>query len=319
MLTIKSARQPDKKSDNVREIVGGILERVRNDGDQAILEFTERFDGVKLDELTVPREAFKKAYGLVDPETISSLEFAAEQIRYFAQQQRQCLQPLECQHLPGVTLGHRLIPIQSCGAYVPAGRYPLPSTALMSAIPAKVAGVARVAACSPPSREYGTIHPAVLVAMDMAGVDEVYCMGGAQAIAAYAYGTQSVPRVDIVVGPGNKFVAEAKRQVGGSVGIDMLAGPSEVLIIADDTAPAQLVAVDLLATCEHDPNSTAILVTTSRRLAAEVEGVIREELKTLGTAVLAGQTWEDNGQIILADSLDEAIEISDRFAPSTSR
>ena len=142
MLTIKSARQPDKKSDNVREIVGGILERVRNEGDQAILEFTERFDGVKLGELTVPREAFKKAYGLVDPETISSLEFAAEQIRYFAQQQRQCLQPLECQHLPGVTLGHRLIPIQSCGAYVPAGRYPLPSTALMSAIPAKVAGVA---------------------------------------------------------------------------------------------------------------------------------------------------------------------------------
>ncbi len=315
MLTIKSARQPDKKSDNVREIVGGILERVRNEGDQAILEFTERFDGVKLGELTVPREAFKKAYGLVDPETIGSLEFAAEQIRYFAQQQRQCLQPLECQHLPGVTLGHRLIPIQSCGAYVPAGRYPLPSTALMSAIPAKVAGVARVAACSPPSREYGTIHPAVLVAMDMAGVDEAYCMGGAQAIAAYAYGTQSVPMVDIVVGPGNKFVAEAKRQVGGSVGIDMLAGPSEVLIIADDTAPAPLVAVDLLATCEHDPNSTAILVTTSRRLAAEVEEVIREELKTLGTAVLAGQTWEDNGQIILADSLDEAIEISDRFAP----
>ncbi len=315
MLTIKSARQPDKKSDNVREIVGGILERVRNEGDQAILEFTERFDGVKLGELTVPRKAFKKAYGLVDPETIGSLEFAAEQIRYFAQQQRQCLQPLDCQHLPGVTLGHRLVPIQSCGAYVPAGRYPLPSTALMSAIPAKVAGVARVAACSPPSREYGTIHPAVLVAMDMAGVDEAYCMGGAQAIAAYAYGTQSVPMVDIVVGPGNKFVAEAKRQVGGSVGIDMLAGPSEVLIIADDTAPAPLVAVDLLATCEHDPNSTASLVTTSRRLAAEVEEVIREELKTLGTAVLAGQTWEDNGQIILADSLDEAIEISDRFAP----
>ena len=263
--------------------------------------------GSSRSELRVPREAFKKAYGLVDPETISSLEFAADQIRYFAQQQLQCLKPLECQHIPGVTLGHRLIPIQSCGAYVPAGRYPLPSTALMSTIPAKVAGVERVAACSPPSREYGTIHPAVLVAMDMAGVDEAYCMGGAQAIAAYTYGTQSVPRVDIIVGPGNRFVTEAKRQVGGAVGIDMLAGPSEALIVADDTAPAQLVAVDLLSQCEHDPNSLAILVTTSHRLAGEVQKVIQEELKTLGTAALAGQTWEDNGQVILADSLDEAI------------
>jgi histidinol dehydrogenase/sulfopropanediol 3-dehydrogenase len=151
--------------------------------------------------------------------------------------------------------------------------------------------------------------------MDLAGVDEAYCMGGAQAIAAYAFGTQSVPRVDIIVGPGNRFVTEAKRQVGGAVGIDMLAGPSETLIIADDTAQSRLVAVDLLSQCEHDPNSRAILVTTSRRLAEEVQKGIQEELKTLGTAALAGQTWEDNGQVILADSLDEAIEISDGLAP----
>ncbi|MGD0622632.1 MAG: histidinol dehydrogenase [Thermacetogeniaceae bacterium] len=315
MITLKAARGSGKAGDSVQEIVGGILERVRNEGDQAIFDLTERFDGVKLSKLRVPREAFKKAYDQVDQETVSSLGFAADQIRYFAQQQLQCLKPLECQHIPGVTLGHRLIPIQSCGAYVPAGRYPLPSTALMSTIPARVAGVERVAACSPPSREYGTIHPAVLVAMDMAGVDEAYCMGGAQAIAAYTYGTQSVPRVDIIVGPGNRFVTEAKRQVGGAVGIDMLAGPSETLIVADDTAPAQLVAVDLLSQCEHDPNSLAILVTTSHRLAGEVQKVIQEELKTLGTAALAGQTWEDNGQVILADSLDEAIGISDSFAP----
>jgi histidinol dehydrogenase len=315
MITLKAALGSGKASDNIQEIVGGILEKVRNEGDQAIYELTERFDGVELSKLGVPREAFKKAYDQVSRETVSSLEFAAEQIRYFAEQQLQCLKPLECQHLPGVTLGHRLIPIQSSGAYVPAGRYPLPSTALMSTIPAKVAGVKRVAACSPPTREYGTIHPAVLVAMDLAGVDEAYCMGGAQAIAAYTFGTQSIPRVDIIVGPGNRFVTEAKRQVGGAVGIDMLAGPSETLIIADDTAPVRLVAVDLLSQCEHDPNSLAILVTTSRRLAEEVQKVIQEELQTLGTAALAGQTWEGNGQIILAESLDEAIEISDGFAP----
>jgi histidinol dehydrogenase/sulfopropanediol 3-dehydrogenase len=315
MITLKASRGLGKAGGNIQEIVGGILEKVKTVGDQAIYELTERFDGVGLSKLRIPQEDFKKAYDRVSRETIGSLEFAADQIRYFAEQQLQCLKPLDCQHMPGVMLGHRLIPIQSCGAYVPAGRYPLPSTALMTTIPAKVAGVVRVAACSPPSREYGTIHPAVLVAMDLAGVDEVYCMGGAQAIAAYAFGTQSVSRVDIIVGPGNRFVTEAKRQVAGAVGIDMLAGPSETLIIADDTAPVRLVAVDLLSQCEHDPNSLAILVTTSRRVAEDVQKAIREELKTLGTAALAGQTWEENGQVLLADSLDEAIEIADGFAP----
>jgi histidinol dehydrogenase/sulfopropanediol 3-dehydrogenase len=315
MITLKAAEESGKMGDNIQEIVGGILERVRNEGDQAVFELTERFDGVRLNGLRVPSGDFKKAYDQVDRETVASLEFAAEQIRHFSQQQLQCLKPLECQHLPGVTIGHRLIPIQSCGAYIPAGRYPLPSTALMSTIPAIVAGVQRVAACSPPSRMTGMIHPAVLVALDVAGVDEAYCMGGAQAVAAYAYGTESVPRVDIIVGPGNRFVTEAKRQVVGAVGIDMLAGPSETLIIADDTAPAQLVAIDLLSQCEHDPNASAVLVTTSRKLAAGVDRALREELQTLGTAALAGQTWKNNGQVILADSLDEAIAISDRFAP----
>lgn len=314
MIALKAAKASNEQVEDVQKIVLGILTRVKNEGDQAILELTERFDGVKLDTLRVPREAFKKAYGLVSKETVRSLEFAADQIRFFAQQQLQCLKPLECRHIPGVTLGHRLIPIQSCGAYVPAGRYPLPSTTLMTVIPAKVAGVERVAACSPPSREYGTIHPAVLVGMDIAGVDEAYCMGGAQAIAAFTYGTGSVAPVDIIVGPGNKFVTEAKRQVSGTVGIDMLAGPSEAVIIADDTAPVRFVAVDLLARCEHDPNSVAILITTSRRLAEEVERAVQEELKTLGTAELAGQTWEDNGQIILVDDMDEAVALADKFA-----
>jgi histidinol dehydrogenase len=314
VITLKAARSSGSRAEDVREAVAGILEKVQNEGDRAILELTERFDRIVPEELRVPGPAFKKAYDLVSRETVRSLEFAAEQIGFFARQQLQCLKPLECQHIPGVTLGHRLIPIRSCGAYIPAGRYPLPSTTLMTIIPARVAGVERVAACSPPSREHGTIHPAVLVGMDIAGVDEAYCMGGAQAIAAYTYGTGSVAPVDIIVGPGNRFVTEAKRQVSGAVGIDMLAGPSEVVIIADDTAPARFVAIDLLAQCEHDPHSTVILITTSRRLAEDVEGAIREELKTLGTAELAGRTWEENGQIILADDLDEAIALSDNFA-----
>lgn len=316
MIILKDACKKEQTGDNVQEVVAGILEKVKNEGDRALFELTKRFDGVELKELRVPKDAFKKAYDQVPKETIESLEFAAEQIKFFAEKQLACLKPLEnCENVPGVKLGHRLIPIENCGAYIPAGLYPLPSTALMSIIPAKVAGVDRVAACSPPSRKYGTIHPAVLVAMDIAGLDEAYCMGGAQAIAAFTYGTESVPKMDIIIGPGNKYVTEAKRQVSGTVGIDMLAGPSEVLIIADETAPAQWVAVDLLAKCEHDPNSISILVTTSRKLAEEVEKWVEEELKTLGTAELARKVWEENCKIIFADDMDEAIKISDEFAP----
>lgn len=315
MEYIKKAKGNLSVQDGIQEVVAAILEQVKSEGDRALLELTERYDGVRLTSLKVPREETEKAYQQVPHETVENLKFAAEQIRFFALQQLSCLKPLECQNIPGVTLGHRLIPVPSCGAYVPAGRYPLPSTALMSIIPAKVAGVRRVSACSPPTRAYSGIHPVVLVAMDIAGADEVYCMGGAQAIAAYAYGTASVSPVDMIVGPGNRFVTEAKRQVSGQVGIDMLAGPSEVLIIADDSASPRYVAVDLLAKCEHDPASVAILVTTSRGLAEKVEDMIREELQTLGTAELAAKTWEENGQIILVDSLEEAAEVSDRIAP----
>ncbi|ATW24961.1 histidinol dehydrogenase [Candidatus Formimonas warabiya] len=303
------------KQDHVQEIVLNILNQVKNEGDKAVLELTKRYDGVDLEEIQVPKTELKKAYSQVSPETVKALEFAAEQIRFFAEKQMSCLQPVECSHIAGVTLGSRLVPIQTCGAYVPAGRYPLPSTALMSVIPAKVAGVERVAACSPPSKGYDRIHPAVLVGLDIAGVDDVYCMGGAQAIAAYAFGTASVPKVDVIVGPGNRFVTEAKRQVNGMVGIDMLAGPSEVLIIADETASPVSVAVDLLAKCEHDSASIAILLTTSRELAEQVEEEIENELKTLGTAALARKTWEENGKIVLVDSLDEAVAESDQFAP----
>ncbi len=316
MIILKDAIKKEQSGETVEDVVAGILEKVKSEGDRALLELTKRFDGVELDELRVPKEAFKKAYDQIPKETVESLEFAAEQIKFFAENQLKCLKPLENrENVAGVSLGHRLIPIENCGAYIPAGLYPLPSTALMNIIPAKVAGVDRIAVCSPPSREHGTIHPAVLVAIDIAGTDEAYCMGGAQAIGAFAYGTESVPKMDIIIGPGNKYVTEAKRQVSGTVGIDMLAGPSEVLIIADETAPAQWVAVDLLAKCEHDPNSISILVTTSRKLAEEVEKWIEEELKTLGTAELASKVWEENCKIILADDMDEAIMVSDEFAP----
>ncbi|MCR4443202.1 MAG: histidinol dehydrogenase [Peptococcaceae bacterium] len=309
----KNSEPADRKK--VSEQVAALLDMVKQGGDRAIIELTRKFDGVDVDRIRVDRSELDKAYESIDTQTVESLKFAAEQIRFFSSRQLECLKPLECQNLPGVTLGHRLIPIESCGAYVPGGRYPLPSSALMSVIPAKVAGVKRIAACSPPSREFGGIHPAVLVALDIAGADEIYCLGGVQAVAAFAYGTESVKRVDVIVGPGNRYVTEAKRQVSGEVGIDMLAGPSEVLIIADDTADPRFIALDLLAQSEHDPSARGILVTTSRLLAEEVQIIIRRELEKLPTAETASKSWEDNGLIILAASLEEAVEISDAFAP----
>ncbi len=299
----------------VTELVASLIADVRAGGDAAVLALTRKFDGVELESLKVPPQALKDAYDRVERQTVESLEFAAEQLRSFASRQLTCFRALECETLPGVTLGHRLIPVRSVGAYVPAGRYPLPSTALHAVIPARVAGVGHVAACSPPSQGFDGIHPAVLVGLDIAGVDEVFCMGGAQAIAAFACGTESVPAVDLIVGPGNTFVTEAKRQVSGRVGIDMLAGPSEVLIIADGSADPRCVAVDLLATCEHDPSSIAWLVTTSQGLAQAVLDAIPLECRTLGTGELALRTWIDNGRIILVDSLEEAVAVSEDFAP----
>ena len=316
MEVLKDARrQANLRMEGVKKAVQEILSDVKRGGDAALLGLTHRLDGVSLDEVAVSPGAIREAYGLVSEETLESLRFAAAQVESFARRQAACLHELECSTIPGVTLGHRLIPVERCAAYVPGGRYPLPSSALMSIIPAKVAGVRRVAACSPPSREHGGIHPAVLVAMDIAGAGEVYCMGGAQAIAAFAYGTESVPKVDLVVGPGNIYVTEAKRQLASVVGIDLLAGPSEVLIIADDSALPAFVAADLLATCEHDPDSVAILVTPSRELAAGVLGALDQALEGLPTATLAREAWDANGRVILVDSLEEAIRVSNEIAP----
>lgn len=315
MIILKDARKEAEKNSRIAETVAGILEAVRRNGDRALVELTRRYDGVELKTIKVPKGEIEKAYVQTAGETVASIQFAAERIRDFAARQLACLQPLEYVSIPGVTLGHRLIPVSSCGVYVPGGRYPLPSSALMAIIPARVAGVKRVAACSPPAGALGGIHPAVLVAMDIAGADEIYCLGGAQAVAAYAFGTESVPPVDLIVGPGNKFVTEAKRQLSGLVGIDLLAGPSEILIIADESASPRLVAVELLAQCEHDPASAAVLVTTSRELAEQVLRAMEEELPTLETAWLASRAWAENGKIILVNDLEEAIEVADRFAP----
>jgi len=316
MIVFKEAeKNPNEEKASVEQVVRDILSAVRAGGDAAVLDYTEKFDGYRPATLRVSPDAVKAAYSKVEPETVANLKFAADRIRAFAERQLSCMKELRWEITPGVTLGHRLIPVASCGCYVPAGRYPLPSSALMSAIPAKVAGVKRVAACSPASRGQDGIHPAVLVAMDLAGVDEVYCMGGAQAIAAYAFGTDSVKAVDIIVGPGNKYVTEAKRQAGGSVGIDMLAGPSEVVIIADETANPVWVAADALARCEHDPNSWTVIVTTSRSLAEKASAEIESQLATLPTAEIAQTSWRDNGRILIVDSEDEAVSVTDDIAP----
>jgi histidinol dehydrogenase/sulfopropanediol 3-dehydrogenase len=316
VIFIKKAKaEISGRMDSIREDVAKIIEDVRCRGDQALMELTSRYDGVDVSALRVTSEEIKKAYRQVDEQTVDYLRLAASRIKSFAEKQLGCLLPLEYESSPGVVLGHRLIPISSCGAYIPGGRFPLPSSALMSIIPAKAAGVKRVAACSPPSKVYSGIHPAVLVAMDIAGADEIYIMGGAQAVAAYACGTDSLPGVDMIVGPGNVYVTEAKRQVSGSVGIDILAGPSEVLIIADEHAWPETLACDLLAQCEHDPTARSILVTTSSTLADKVQEMIYSVGASLETGKAALEAWEDNGQVILVDSLAEAAALSDQFAP----
>ena len=316
MIILKDiVKSSEKNKDEVRRLVAKIIGRVKSKGDDAIIDMTEHFDGVKIDKLEISEGEIKKAYDLIDEKTVKTLHFAAEQIELFAKRQLACLKPLEFEGISGIILGHKLIPIGSCGCYIPGGRYPLPSTALMTVLIAKVAGVKRVVACSPPSKQFLSIHPTILVALDIAGADEIYCIGGAQAIAACAYGTETIKPVDLIVGPGNKFVNEAKRQVIGDVGIDSLAGPSEILIIADESASSDYIVIDLLAQCEHDPATRSALVTTSRKLANRVLEKIEKEASTLATSKVILKSWEENGQIILVDNLEEAIEFANNYAP----
>jgi len=314
MKIIKDAKKGKMQEVDVRQKVFNILEDVRKNGDQALIEYNKKFDDYT-GNMRITADDIKRAYDSLDEQVIKDIRFAAERIRRFAEIQKDSMREVKEVVSPGVILGHRIIPVQSCATYIPGGRYPLPSSALMSIIPAKVANVPRIVACSPPDSDVGSINPATLVAMDIAGADEIYCMGGAQAIAALAYGTQTIKPVDMIVGPGNIWVTEAKRQVFGTVGIDFLAGPSEVLIIADETAEPDFIASDLLAQSEHDPNARGILISLSEDLAHRVISSLEKLLADLETEEVARKSWQDNGQVIVVDSVEDAVKLANKIAP----
>lgn len=300
----------------VKEQVSSIIEDIKINKDEALKKYNLKFDNNDRDMIRVSKEEIEEAYKEVDDEFINNIKIAAKNIEKFAKLQRESFNnDFEKEIYPGVVLGQKHIPVSSCLAYVPGGGYPLFSTALMLIIPAKVAGVKRVVACSPTMKDVAKINPKTLVAMDIAGADEIYATGGVQAIASFTYGTESIKPVDIIVGPGNKYVTEAKRQCYGTVGIDFVAGPSEVLIIADETANATYIAADVLAQCEHDLNARGILITTSEKFANEVMKKVEQMLEELPTKNIAKPSWENNGEVILVDNLKEAVEISNQYAP----
>ena len=296
----------------VQQTVSGILEDIRLRGDTAVRELSIKFDNWDPPSFRLSQEEIEAIVASVDEQTIADLKFAQTQIRNFAEIQKAALQDVEVETLPGVILGHKNIPVNRVGCYVPGGRYPMVASAHMSVLTAKVAGVKRVIACTPPIN--GELPAETITAMHLGGADEIHIIGGVQAIARMALGTETMAPVDMLVGPGNAFVAEAKRQLFGKVGIDLLAGPTEVLIVADETADAEMVATDLLGQAEHGPTSPAVLITTSEKLARETEAEIGRQLETLPTADVARVSWRDYGQIILVDSLAEAAGEADRIA-----
>ncbi|MEM9842681.1 MAG: histidinol dehydrogenase, partial [Pseudomonadota bacterium] len=258
------------------------------------------------------RDEIDACYKELDEQAISDIRFAQEQVRNFAQIQKDALKEVEVETLPGVTLGHKNVPVNSVGCYIPGGKYPLIASAHMSVVTAKVAGVPRIIATAPPFE--GRPHPAIVVAMDMAGADEIYALGGVQGIGAMAIGTETIAPVDMIVGPGNAYVAEAKRQLFGRVGIDLFAGPTETLIIADESVDEDFCAADLLGQAEHGPTSPAVFLTNSERLAKRTMEAVERQLKWLPTADIAGEAWREYGQVIVCDSYEEMVEIADEIA-----
>jgi sulfopropanediol 3-dehydrogenase len=296
----------------IRHSVEAILEDISARGDTAVRELSVKFDKWAPESFRLrPDEISSLMNGLPD-QVIDDIKFAQTQIRRFAEAQKAALVDIEIETLPGIRLGHKNIPVASVGCYVPGGRYPMVASAHMSVLTAKVAGVPRVAACTPPLN--GVPPAATVAAMFLAGADEIYLLGGIQAVAAMGLGTQTIAQVDMLVGPGNAFVAEAKRQLFGRVGIDLLAGPTETLIIADDTADAEMCATDLLGQAEHGPTSPSILLTTSAKIANEIQAEIDRQLAVLPTAEIAGAAWRDHGQVILCDTDEELLSEADRIA-----
>jgi sulfopropanediol 3-dehydrogenase len=310
----KGPTQEEKVASNkkVQTIVEDIISNIETHGDEAVREYSEKFDKWTPKSFRLSKEEIAACYSELDEQVISDIRWAQAQVRNFAQIQRDSMKDVEVETLPGVTLGHKHIPMESVGCYVPGGKYPLVASAHMSVVTAKVAGVKRVIACAPPFD--GKPSAAIVVAMDMAGADEIYCFGGVQAVAAMAIGTQTIAPVDMIVGPGNAFVAEAKRQLFGRVGIDLFAGPTETLVIADDSVDGELCAADLLGQAEHGPTSPAVLLTNSEALAKETMLEVERQLKILPTGEIAGQAWRDFGEVIVCDTYEEMLGVANDLA-----
>ena len=312
---LKNGRDVEAKLDDdakVRAIVEGILKDIESRGDAAVREMSNRFDGWDRDDYRLTDAEIRACLGELSQRDIEDIKFAQAQVKNFAQAQREAMRDVEVETLPGIVLGHKNIPVQSVGCYVPGGKYPLLASAHMSVVTAKVAGVPQVTTCAPPFQ--GRPAPAIVTAQHLAGADVIYCLGGVQAVGAMAIGTETIAAVDMLVGPGNAYVAEAKRQLFGRVGIDLFAGPTETLVIADETVDAEMCATDLLGQAEHGPNSPAVLLTTSEKLARETMAEVERLLDILPTGAVARQAWEEYGEVIVCADEAEMVREADRIA-----
>ena len=296
----------------VRQTVEGIIKDVEVRGDEAVREYSKKFDNWDPTDFRLSQAEIEKARKALSAREIEDITFAQKQVRNFAQIQRDSMKDVEVETYPGVILGHKHIPVNAVGCYIPGGKYPLLASAHMSVLTAKVAGVKRVISTAPPFQ--GVPHPAIVTAMSMAGADEIYVLGGVQAVVAMGVGTQSIAPVDMLVGPGNMFVAEAKRQLYGRVGIDLFAGPTETLVIADETVDGEMCAVDLLGQAEHGPTSPAILLTNSEKLARDTMAEVERQLEIIPTAAIAKQSWADYGEVIVCDTYEEMLQKADELA-----
>ena len=301
-----------EKGKDVSAVVSAIIENVKANGDKALRAYEAEFDKVELDDLQVSKEEIEEAFAHEDAEFISVLKEAAENIRNF--HKRQVREGFSITEKEGIVVGQKIIPLEKAGIYIPGGTAAYPSTVLMNAIPAKIAGCPEIIMVTPPGKD-GKVNPAILAAASIAGIDKIYKVGGAQAIAALAYGTESIPKVDKITGPGNAFVAEAKKQVFGTVNIDMIAGPSEILVVADGKSNPANLAADLLSQAEHDRMATAILITDCEELAAKVADEIENQLKLLPREEIARTSIDNNGRILITESIDTAIALSNEIAP----
>jgi len=312
LKTGKPGADVETQDAKVKKTVEDMLADITARGDAALREYSKKFDNWDPESFRLSAAQIQACYEDVSEQVKEDIRFAQTQIRNFARHQRDALKDVEVETLPGVVLGHKNIPVNSVGCYVPGGRYPMVASAHMSVVTAKVAGVKRIVATAPPNQD--NPHPAIVVAMDMGGADEIYCIGGVQAVGGMAIGTESIDPVDMLVGPGNAFVAEAKRQLFGRVGIDLFAGPTETLVVADETVDGELCAADLLGQAEHGPNSPAVLLTNSEKLAGDTMAEIERQLKILPTGDVAAQAWREYGQVIVCDSYEEMLDVADDIA-----